>query len=181
MVIHSNFAAKRSMMTKPREHNQELMKRRRSLSLTTTTNGRDPDLGHNKIISPYQDRTALIIRVITNSLTKTSTEADLTRETIEMITGTEITLNSRTTSTTSIATTITLQVVDRLLLIRICETILPILEVGQIARITSVHDHQTQILSTIGTSQPTITVSQTPYSSLTKKDRTKLVQSCSIL
>ena len=181
MVIHSNMAAKRSMMTKPREHNQELMKRRRSPSLTTTTNGRDPDLGHNKIISPHQDRTSLIITGITNSLTKTSIEADLTRETIEMITGTEITLNSRTTSTISIATTITLQVVNRLLLILICETILPILEIGQIARITSVHDHKTQIPSTIGIPQPTITVSQTPYSSLTKKDGTESVQSHSIL
>ena len=108
-------------------------------------------------------------------------EADLTRETTEMITGTEITLNSRTTSTISIATTITLQVVGRLLLILICETILPILEIGQIARITSVPDHKTQIPSTIGISQPTITVSQTPYSSLTKKDRTESVQSHSTL
>ena len=62
--------------------------------------------------------------------TKTSIEADLTRETIEMITGTEISLNSRTTSTTSTATTITLQVADRLLLILTCETILPILEIA---------------------------------------------------
>ena len=169
------------MMTKPREHNQELMKRRRSPSLTTTTNGRDPDLGHNKIISLHQDRTSLIIRGITNSPSKTSTEADLTRETIEMITGIEIILSSRRTSTTSIATTITLQAVDRLLLILICETKLSILEIGQIARITSVHYQKTQILSTIGISQPTITVSQTPYSSLTKKDRTESVQSRSIL
>ena len=134
MVTHSNIAERRSMMTKPSEHNQELMKRRRSPSLTTITNGRDPDLDHNKIISPHQDRTSLIIRGITNSLTKTSTEADLTRETIEMITGTEIILSSRTTSTTSIATTITFQVVDRLPLILICETIPPILEIGQMAQ-----------------------------------------------
>ena len=153
------------------------MKRRRSPSLTTTTNRRDADLDHNKIISPHQDRTSLIIRGITTSLTKTSTEADLTRETIEMITGIEITLSSWTTSTTSIATTIILQVVDRLLLILICETELPILEIGQIARITSAHNHKTQILSTIGSSQLTITVSQTPYSSSTKKDRTELLQS----
>ena len=181
MVIHSNIAERRSTMTKPREHNHELMKRRRSPSPTTTTNGRDPDLDHNKIISLHQDRTSPIIKEATNSRTKTSTEADLTKETIEMKTGTEIILSSRTTSTTSMAITITLQVVDQLLLVPICETIHPILEIGQIARITSVHDHKTQILSTTEISQPTITVSQTPYSSLTKKDRTVLVQSRSTL
>ena len=171
MVLHSNSAAKRSMMTKPREHNQELMKRKRSPSLMTTTKEKDPDLDRNKIINLHQDRTSRILRGITNSLTKTLTEGDLTKEIIGMITGTGTTLSSRTTSITSVATAITLQVIDRLLLILIYETIPNILEIDQIARITSGHYHETQILSTIGISQTT-TISQTPYNSSTKMVKT---------
>ena len=81
-----------------------------------------------------------------------------------MITGTGISLSRRTTSITSITTTITLQVLDRLLLILIYETVPPVLEIDQIARITSVHDQKTQVLSTTKMSQQTTTISQTPYS-----------------
>ena len=140
-----------------------------------------PGFGSQQNYQPsHQDRTSPITRGITNSLTKTSTEGDLTKEIIRMITGTEITLSSRTTS---ITTTITLQVLDPLLLILMYGTIPPILEIDQVARITLVQDHKARILSTKGISQPTITGSQTPYSSSTKRDRDKkeLVQNRSIL
>ena len=169
------------MMTKPRGYNQELMKGRRSPSLMTTTNEKDLDLDHNKTISPHQERTSRITKGITNSLIKTSTEGDLTMKIIEMIIGIEIFLSSRTTSVPSITTTISLQVVDRPFLILIYEPIPPTMEIYQIAHITSMHDRKTQILSTSGTSPPTTTVSQTPYSSLTTKDKTELVQYRSIL
>ena len=78
---------------KQKEHNRELIKKKRSPSPTTTTNGRGLALDHNKIINLHQNRISQLTRGRTSSRTKTLAEGGLTKEINRRIIGPELVHN----------------------------------------------------------------------------------------